>query len=75
MEVAILYLDDTATFNCVLYEFIAHLTFQMRKVLVTRNSNQTTSRCFPLGARTTGHENRWLHGLNTKNGGQGIYVV
>ena len=42
IEAAILHFDDVATFNCALYDFIAHLAFQMRRVLVTRNSNQTT---------------------------------
>ena len=37
IEAAILHFDDVATFNCALCNFIAHLTFQMRKGLVTRN--------------------------------------
>ena len=38
----ILHFDDIVTFNYVFCDLIAHLTFQMRKVLVIRNSNQTT---------------------------------
>ena len=37
IETAILHFDDVATFNCALCNFIAHLTFEMRKELVTRN--------------------------------------
>ena len=35
-------------FNYVPYDFIGHLTFQMRKVLVAGNSNEAT-RYSPLG--------------------------
>ena len=31
---------SVATLNCALCNLIAHLTFQMRKVLLTKNSNQ-----------------------------------
>ena len=38
IEVAILNFDDRhTTFNCACCIFIAHLTFQMRKVFVTSN--------------------------------------
>ena len=47
IKATILLLDGIATFTCVLCNFLAHLTFPMRKVLVTRNSTQTT-RCSPL---------------------------
>ena len=46
IEAAILKFDDVVIFTCT---FIAHFTFQMRKVLVTRNSSQTTRRCSPPG--------------------------
>ena len=51
--------DDVATFNCAFCDLIAHVTFQMRKVVVTRNSNQTTrmfftGRCGWLGTRLEG---------------------
>ena len=47
IEVAIVHFDDIATFNCALCNLIVHLTFQMRKVLVTRNLNQTTRYSLP----------------------------
>ena len=43
------------TFNCALCDAIVHLTFQVRKVLVTKNSNQTSRRSLP-GVWTAGHE-------------------
>ena len=49
IEVAILNFDDVATFNCVFCDFTAHLTFQMRKVLVTRNPSQTARHLPPGG--------------------------
>ena len=59
IEAAILHSNDIGTFNCVLCNLIAHLTFQMRKVLVIRNSNKTT-RHFSAGGGvwTAGHETR-----------------
>ena len=42
-------------FNCALCDSIVHLTFQMRKVLVTKNSNQTSRHSLP-GVWTAGHE-------------------
>ena len=52
IEVAILNFDDVVTFNSTL---VAHLIFQIRKVLVTKNSNQTT-RCSLPGAWTAVHK-------------------
>ena len=46
--------DDVVTFNCAFCDLIAHLTFQIRKVLVTRNSNQTTRRSLPRGVGRLG---------------------
>jgi len=47
--VAILHFCDVSTFNYALCIFIAHFIFQMRKVLVTSNSNQTTRPFLPGG--------------------------
>ena len=44
-----MHFDDVATVNCTFCDLIAHLRFQMRKVLVTRNSNQTTRHSPPGG--------------------------
>ena len=41
-----MHFDDVTTVNCALCD-IAHLTFQMRKVSVTRNLSQTTRRSLP----------------------------
>ena len=54
----ILRFNDVAAFNCALCDLIAHLTFQMRKVLATRNSSQTTRRS-PLGS-----EDGWARDYN-----------
>ena len=47
-----MHFNDVVTYmyNCTFCDFIAHLTFQMRMVLVTRNSNQTIRRS-PLRGR------------------------
>jgi len=49
VKAAILQFDDVTTVSCALCNLIAHLTFQMRKVSVTRNSSQTTRRSPPGG--------------------------
>ena len=48
--------SDVFFFNCALCVLIPHLTFQMRKVLVTRNINQTISRFLHRRVWTAGHE-------------------
>ena len=42
-------------FNCAFCNLIAHLTFQMRKVLVTRNSNHQTFSTGGCGHETCSH--------------------
>ena len=49
IQATILNFKGRTNFNCAFYDFIPHLTFQIRKVLVTRNSCKNT-RCSPLGA-------------------------
>ena len=49
IKTAILHFDDVVAFSCVLCHLVAHLTFQMRKVLVRRNSNETARRSLPGG--------------------------
>ena len=48
---------DVTTYNYTLYDFIGHPTFQMKKVLVTRNLNQPQD-VLCQGAWTAGHETK-----------------
>ena len=50
IEVAILLLNDIATFTCVLCDFIAHLTFPMRKVFSDKKFN-SNHKMFSTGGR------------------------
>jgi len=51
----------------VLCDFIGHPTFQMGKVLVTRNLRQVT-RHFPPGALMASHETRERFGTTDDDG-------
>ena len=60
IKAAILHFNDIMTVNCALCDLIAHLTFRMRKVSVTRNSSQTTRRSSDMDGWVAGHETRVL---------------
>ena len=75
IEAAILHSNDIGTFNCVLCDLIAHLTFLMRKVLVIRNSNQTTRHFSAGGCGRLGTRLGLLQGTCTEEGWVGTCLV
>ena len=56
---------DVTTFNYTLSDFIPQLTIQMRKVLLTRISNQGTRHSFVWRVWVSGQETTRAHALHT----------
>ena len=51
-----MHFGDVVTFNCAHCDFVAHLTFQMRKVFVTRSFKSNYVLC--RGAWTAEHKTK-----------------